>query len=49
MEQKMLIIGIVKNFKETNEIIRFNLRNSRRLIEKNKELENKINENDNKE
>lgn len=41
MEQKMLIIGIVKNFKETNEIIRFNLRNSRRLIEKNKELENK--------
>ncbi len=49
MEQKMLIIGIVKNFKETNEIIRFNLRNSRRLIEKNKELENKINENDKKE
>ncbi len=49
MEQKMLIIGIVKNFKETNEIIRFDLRNSRRLLERNKELENKINEINNKE
>lgn len=49
MEQKMLIIGIVNNFKETNEIIRFDLRNSRRLLERNKELENKINEINNKE
>ena len=48
-EQRMILVSLVNNFKETNEIIRFDLRRKRELIEKNKNLENKINENDKKE
>lgn len=48
-EQRTIIVSLVNNFKETNEIIRFDLRRKRELIEKNKELKNKINENNKKE
>lgn len=48
-EQKTILSSLVNNFKETNEIIRFDLRQKRKLIEKNKELKNKTNENDKKE
>lgn len=44
-EQKMIIISLVKNFQETNDIIRSDIRLKKKLADKNKELEKRIKEN----
>lgn len=43
-EQKMIITSLIKNFQETNEMIRFDIRNKKNLVMKNKELEKRIKE-----
>ena len=48
-EQKMIITSLIKNFQETNEAMRFDIRNKRKLIEKNKELEKRLAEIEQKE
>lgn len=44
MEQRMIIVNLVKNFKETNEIIRFDIRKKKELVRKNRELTEQIKE-----
>lgn len=44
MEQRMIIVNLVKNFQETNEIIRFDTRKKKELVRKNRELTEQIKE-----
>lgn len=48
-EQRMIIANLIKNFKETNEIIRYNTRDRKAIIHENKKLSKKIDEISNKE
>lgn len=41
-DQKVIIVNLVKNFKETNEIIRFDIRKKKELADRNKELERQL-------
>lgn len=42
IEQKMIVVSLVKNFKETNEALRFDIKNKRKIIEKNRKLEEEL-------
>ena len=42
IDQKMIIINLIKNFKETNETMFFDKMKKKELLEKNRELEKKL-------
>ena len=44
IDQKMIIIILIKNFKETNETMFFDKMKKKELLEKNRELEKKLKE-----
>ncbi len=44
IDQKMIIINLIKNFKETNETMFFDKMKKKELLEKNRELEKKLKE-----
>lgn len=44
IDQKMIIINLIKNFKETNETMLFDKMKKKELLEKNRELEKKLKE-----
>lgn len=41
-EQRAIIVSLIKNFRETNDIIRFDTRLKRDLVIKNREMERKL-------
>ena len=44
IDQKMIIINLIKNFRETNETMFFDKMKKKELLEKNRELEKKLKE-----